>query len=161
MPSEFPPAGTKCVDCGCCLATIYAGGDPVCWECDEGIPCKGKQTSLPAATLQKVEEAAELAEKKSKNASLAVARLLRPRNYPKNRKRAEKPMANLNKPSIERQGEIVHFASAGTADSSPGAPDRTNQSLKLKYGAVIQDLVERREEIDRIITVLRAFEAKA
>jgi hypothetical protein len=34
--TRFPPQGAKCVDCGCCQATVYAGNDPLCWACDAG-----------------------------------------------------------------------------------------------------------------------------
>ena len=37
-----PPALTKCVDCGCCYADLYADKDPICWACDAGEPCKAK-----------------------------------------------------------------------------------------------------------------------
>ena len=37
-----PPAFTKCVDCGCCYADLYAVNDPICWACDAGEPCKAK-----------------------------------------------------------------------------------------------------------------------
>ncbi len=30
-----PPAGTRCVDCRKNVAVLYAGDDPVCWECDQ------------------------------------------------------------------------------------------------------------------------------
>lgn len=39
---QRPPAFTKCVDCNCCYAELYAGKDPICWACDAGEPCKGK-----------------------------------------------------------------------------------------------------------------------
>ncbi len=41
-----PPALTKCVDCGCCYADLYADNDPICWACDANEPCKGKLRAL-------------------------------------------------------------------------------------------------------------------
>ncbi len=43
-----PPAFTKCVDCGCCYAELYADNDPICWACDAGEPCKGKLRPQPS-----------------------------------------------------------------------------------------------------------------
>jgi transposase-like protein len=37
------PIGKKCTDCGCCLATVKAGDDWLCWECDAGETCKAKR----------------------------------------------------------------------------------------------------------------------
>lgn len=48
--TRFPPQGTKCVDCGCCQANIYADGDPLCWACDAGAHGP-KKLSQPAPTL--------------------------------------------------------------------------------------------------------------
>jgi len=50
-PARTPPAGTRCVDCKCCYAVIYAGNAPLCWECDEGKPCKSKTAAAPKPTL--------------------------------------------------------------------------------------------------------------
>ena len=43
-----PPAGTLCVDCGCCPAQLYADKDPICWACDAGEPCQRERLRLPA-----------------------------------------------------------------------------------------------------------------
>lgn len=43
-----PPAGTLCADCGCCLAELYAGDDPICWACDAGEPCQAKRKAAPS-----------------------------------------------------------------------------------------------------------------
>ena len=52
-----PPIGKKCDDCKCCLATVKAGDDWICWECDEGKPCKGKIAGARAAASPKPEPA--------------------------------------------------------------------------------------------------------
>ena len=54
---NFPPAGTKCADCGKCEAAIYADGSPICWHCDAGEPCPSPRSlsaapSVPAKVLQ-------------------------------------------------------------------------------------------------------------
>jgi hypothetical protein len=41
-----PPPGKKCEDCGCCLATVKAGDNWICWDCDEGKTCRGKRAVL-------------------------------------------------------------------------------------------------------------------
>lgn len=43
-----PDAGVLCADCGCCLAQLFAGDDPLCWECDAGEPCRAKTQPAPA-----------------------------------------------------------------------------------------------------------------
>ena len=44
-----PPAFTKCLDCGCCYADLYADKDPICWACDAGEPCKAKAVAAATA----------------------------------------------------------------------------------------------------------------
>jgi len=51
---EFPPAETKCQDCGCCLAKVYSGDVPICFECDASEPCKGR---VPRPAPMAVEKA--------------------------------------------------------------------------------------------------------
>jgi hypothetical protein len=77
---NFPPAGTKCRDCGCCDATVYAGNDPICWDCDTGNLCPGRKRAktaearvidVPAIRLEPVAAAAkcEVKEEKPVNTS--------------------------------------------------------------------------------------------
>jgi hypothetical protein len=47
---QFPPAGVRCVDCGCCYANIYAGNDPLCWACDAGS--HGPKKPAPTAPVK-------------------------------------------------------------------------------------------------------------
>ena len=49
-----PPAGTRCVDCRKNIAVVYAGNDPVCWECDESSTHK----PAPHAAAEDVEAGA-------------------------------------------------------------------------------------------------------
>ena len=52
MPeTPFPPDFTKCADCGCCVAKVYAGNAAICWECDEGKPCKGRADQAAAGHI--------------------------------------------------------------------------------------------------------------
>lgn len=53
-----PPPGIKCADCGCCLATVKAADDWICWECDAGEPCKGKRIQQPAQPVEPISPAA-------------------------------------------------------------------------------------------------------
>jgi len=56
MPeTPFPPDFTKCADCGCCVAKVYAGNAAICWECDEGKPCKGRGALQLMAILERAE----------------------------------------------------------------------------------------------------------
>lgn len=60
----FPPAGTMCVDCGCCKANIYAGDDPLCWACDAGSHGPKKEEShakLPTFSSTSAKVAAPVA----------------------------------------------------------------------------------------------------
>jgi hypothetical protein len=45
---NFPPQGTKCVDCVHCDAAIYVNSTPICWHCDACEPCPGKPRSAEA-----------------------------------------------------------------------------------------------------------------
>jgi hypothetical protein len=58
MTLRFPPQGAKCADCQCCLATVFAGDVPVCWECDLGQTCKGKQPVPAPAVMARPKKAA-------------------------------------------------------------------------------------------------------
>ena len=74
MTFEAPPTGTKCEDCKCCLAVIYAGDVPVCWDCDLGQPCKGKKLSPPPTVMARVERAGEAVEQHSLKTGEALGR---------------------------------------------------------------------------------------
>ncbi len=50
--TRFPPAGTMCSDCDCCEATVYAGNDPICWDCDSGNLCPGRKRAKTAAARE-------------------------------------------------------------------------------------------------------------
>jgi hypothetical protein len=52
---QFPPMGTKCSDCGCCPANVYAGEDALCFACDAGEQCAVKKAAqrTPAARVEK------------------------------------------------------------------------------------------------------------
>lgn len=47
-----PPTGTICIECRCCPAAIYAGNEPLCWDCDEGRPCKRGTKAAQAAGVE-------------------------------------------------------------------------------------------------------------
>lgn len=53
-----PPIGMRCTDCGCCFATVKAGDDWLCWECDAGEPCAGNQ-EVPAPGSERIAAAPE------------------------------------------------------------------------------------------------------
>jgi hypothetical protein len=55
--TQFPPHETRCADCGCCPATVFAAGVPICLECDAGEPCKGTK-KLNATTCNTMQQAA-------------------------------------------------------------------------------------------------------
>lgn len=148
MNLEVPPDGTKCVDCGCCIARIYSGGDPICFECDQGIPCKGRQPSVPKASIDKVEKLADGASKKTVQASFKVARLLKPQRKSSPRK-AKSVTQNTNPPEPAPQRAVV-------STSTANAPIHRSQS----YSDVINDLTRQRDELDQLITSLKRYLAK-
>lgn len=72
--SNFPPAGVRCVDCGCCYANVYAGNDPLCWACDAGT--HGPKKEQPAAKPARGGEAHETASTLNKTVAAAGDRVV-------------------------------------------------------------------------------------
>lgn len=53
---KFPAQGVKCADCGCCQANVFAGDAAICWACDEGKPCAGREAGARPQVTTRVEE---------------------------------------------------------------------------------------------------------
>jgi hypothetical protein len=101
--------------------------------------------------MEKVEKVVQRTEAQTANGSLKVAALLRRRRYPTNRRKKEAAMPQL--PETQQGGQVTR---------KPEASYNPNVlPLGVKYAAVIEDLVARRDELDRVIVVLQAFQAKA
>ena len=73
---EFPIRGTKCGDCECCLADVWSGDVPVCFACDEGIPCKGRQATPAVKVMERVEQSGAVVEKTQRKHGVKAARQL-------------------------------------------------------------------------------------
>lgn len=62
-----------CVDCGCCPAAVYAGNDPLCWDCDAGERCPHKRDahSVPVQSVAEMQQSGSLQEPLAKVFDLA------------------------------------------------------------------------------------------
>lgn len=76
--TQFPAAGVKCADCGCCQANVFADGVPICWDCDAGKPCGGKDPT-PETSAGKVNVLAEKVVKFAGRQGNRAAKVLRKR----------------------------------------------------------------------------------
>ncbi len=131
MATQFPPAGTKCQDCTCCLATIYAGNVPVCWECDEGVPCKGRKSAQAAPApevmvsvpkvLQRVERAAAAIESVERKQGL----------------KAGSALGRIRKPAVAPDEQVSEALKLKILAADPGISDRQlGLRLGLRYETV-------------------------
>jgi hypothetical protein len=171
--AEFPAQGTTCGECGCCPAAVFSGGVPVCWACDEGKPCKSRQSSAPvrvtrAATTEpatpkpvvkprkapmtaippkaNLPRAAAMIGAASAAAMIGAAKAVvsaAVRDQPAEPESAEPLPTELNQP--------VPLASTAEADLPPAIrPDWTRAHLAPApnhYAAVIADLEEKRADL--------------
>ena len=162
----IPPLGTICVDCNERPAKIYAGSDPICWECDgstSGAP-------LTATTMAKLEKLATGRGSKTSTNLLAVARLLQPRKYkPRKKKEPAVPQDNnCASSNYVPSSQVVEQLAGKYSEVFPKI-----NPMSDKYSAVIEDLNEKREtlvnqsyliqdkikQIDSIVTALQTFQA--
>jgi hypothetical protein len=174
---ETPPPGTMCVDCKCCAARIYAATDPVCWECDAGKPCKGKQPAPTSDNIAKVQKLADSNKSSTHRTSMTVAKLLKPkRPY---RKRIPIMVDVLSDPDVVQgvdpkpdfhykcDDKLTPEAQALVADLRRDSQLRHDHGLTAgaaagdHYDHVIQDLAMKKIEIERTITFLRAMQLAA
>lgn len=143
-----PPEGTRCVDCGCCQAEVYAGNAAICWECDEGVPCRNKtrggpagETPVPpmAGEVMAIEEGAvnmyrDQAQKEALAAEPRGTKRGRPSNAMVQRMRVL-ALEGRSAAEIARETGVTEAAAQRYAEVAAGVPDREAEA----EAAVAQD----------------------
>lgn len=132
--TQFPPRGTMCADCGCCPATVYAGNDALCWECDEGNhgPRKTSPTTavkIPTTTTTAVVKTSppreEIPVREEIRAQVVPPAVPKAEPAPATPIQKEEPMSSHNRTKTPE-----HIRTAILAED----PSISSQQLADKYG---------------------------